>query len=262
MPLASSLDTDSTPEQSTRLPFGVPRNAAPSVPQHGPEHRYLVAGGWLSCAEHTNLTDIPKIHSQHPTSAMDASSFNNIPAEIRNEIFRLALTTSGPIELRRGNEPGLLQTSRQIRHETQSVFWTDNTFIIDITEGSGGRLAKLIAAIDPVKLSQIPTIVLRSRLMIATTRLPLTPMDDVEIVVDALAARDVVAKEQVKMDVVLEFQEDLPPHIRSELYVQTRFQLRKAWCEWLWLCAYSNGALKRQSRIWHASHPSISQRRE
>ncbi|KAK0284872.1 hypothetical protein LTR35_000207 [Friedmanniomyces endolithicus] len=193
---------------------------------------------------------------------MDGSSFNRIPTEIRNEIFELALTTSGPIELRRGNEPGLLQTSRQIRQETQSVFWAGNDFIINVTAGSGGRIAELIAAIDPVRLSQIPTIVVRSRLMIARTQPRLTPMDDVEIVADALADRDVVAKEQVKMDVVLEFEEDLPLFVRSAPFVQTRSQVRKAWCEWLWECAYSNRALMRQCRIWHVSHPSISQGRE
>ncbi|KAK0352726.1 hypothetical protein LTR91_019293 [Friedmanniomyces endolithicus] len=180
---------------------------------------------------------------------MDGSSFNRIPAEIRNEIFELALTTSGPIELRRGNEPGLLQVSRQIRQETQGVFWAGNDFIIDITEGSGGRLAKLIAAIDPVKLSQIPTIILRSRLFISRAQRRWIPMDDVEIVADVLADRDVVAKEQVKMDVILEFHEDLPLFIRSQPYVQTRLQARKAVCEWLWECAYSNRALMRQCRI-------------
>ncbi|KAK5721835.1 hypothetical protein LTR15_006428 [Elasticomyces elasticus] len=70
---------------------------------------------------------------------MDNSPFALLPAEIRNDIFRLALTSGVPIPFLPENEPGLLQTCRQIREETKQVHWVENEFILMVQGHRGAR---------------------------------------------------------------------------------------------------------------------------
>ncbi|KAK0805557.1 hypothetical protein LTR91_015549 [Friedmanniomyces endolithicus] len=192
--------------------------------------------------KHTNLTNIPEIHSQHPTSAMDGSSFNRIPAELRNEIFELALTSSGPVELRRGNEPGLLQASRQIRQETQSVFWAGNDFIINVTVDSGVQIAKEIAALDLDRLRLIPHIIVKESFVLRSRRNVRGPnqVNDLEVVLDALAARGAV-KQQIVLEVAYEIADNVSAHTRgSPQRVAVMLEERKKYNRWLWECALLN----------------------
>ncbi|KAK0365298.1 hypothetical protein LTR02_005592 [Friedmanniomyces endolithicus] len=178
----------------------------------------------------------------HPTSAMDGSSFNRIPAELRNEIFELALTSSGPVELRRGNEPGLLQASRQIRQETQSVFWAGNDFIINVTVDSGVQIAKEIAALDLDRLRLIPHIIVKESFVLRSRRNVRGPnqVNDLEVVLDALAARGAV-KQQIVLEVAYEIADNVSAHTRgSPQRVAVMLEERKKYNRWLWECALLN----------------------
>ena len=60
---------------------------------------------------------------------MDNSRFNGLPAEIRNEIWTLALSHTKPISIEKISEhTALIATCRQIRDETRKMFWCVNTF--------------------------------------------------------------------------------------------------------------------------------------
>lgn len=63
---------------------------------------------------------------------MDNSSFNELPAEIRNEIYAYALFEQDGVEIH--SEPALLQTCHQIRGEASLMFWAINRFEVDIHE--------------------------------------------------------------------------------------------------------------------------------
>ena len=173
---------------------------------------------------------------------MDGSSFNRIPAEIRNEIFELALTTSGPVELRRGNEPSLLQTSRQIRQETQSVFWAGNNFIVNVTVGSGVEIAKEIATLALPKLRLAPNIIVKETFVLRSRRYVRGPnqVNDLEVVLDALAARGAV-KQQIVLEVAYEIADNVSAHTRgSPQRVAVMLEERKKYNRWLWECALLN----------------------
>lgn len=68
----------------------------------------------------------------HPPRA----SLLGLPAEIRNEIYRLSVVDVHPIQLKpdneRGTQPGLLRCCRQIRHESLSIFLEENEFEVKI----------------------------------------------------------------------------------------------------------------------------------
>lgn len=61
---------------------------------------------------------------------MTTSKFLDLPAELRNWIYELALVKrDGPIDIPpRRNEPALLMVNRQIRKETRAIFWSGNIF--------------------------------------------------------------------------------------------------------------------------------------
>ena len=64
------------------------------------------------------------------------TGFRDLPAELRNQIYNLALISEQPIQITtvkaRGcdvhTEPGILQTNRQIRNETLKLYFEGNTF--------------------------------------------------------------------------------------------------------------------------------------
>ncbi|TKA63277.1 hypothetical protein B0A55_10235 [Friedmanniomyces simplex] len=169
---------------------------------------------------------------------MDASPFGRIPAELRNEIFRLALTSNTPIALRPDTEPALLRTSRQIRGETRGVFWAGKDFVVNVATDTGVQTAQDIGGLDQDKLRLIPKIIVRSKLVLQSRGTwGTTPVDDLELVVDALAARG-ATKQQVEM--VVEFAENIPAHIRGLPRAEAKLEERKRWCLWLWECAVEN----------------------
>ncbi|KAK5699506.1 hypothetical protein LTR97_005634 [Elasticomyces elasticus] len=120
------------------------------------------------------LPDTTQTHLHKGVGAGDGQrvAMNNpsplfrLPAELRNEIFRMALTSDTPIELRPGNEPALLHTSNQTREETRLVYWAENDFYITIRGGTSTSepyqdIVDRINALDIHKFRAIPRIIVR-----------------------------------------------------------------------------------------------------
>ncbi|KAK5720436.1 hypothetical protein LTR17_014993 [Elasticomyces elasticus] len=89
------------------------------------------------------------------------SPLYRLPAELRNEIFRMALTSDSPIELRPSNEPALLHTSSQTREETRLVYWAENVFFIMVRGEHYQEIVDRINALDIHKFRAIPKIIVR-----------------------------------------------------------------------------------------------------
>ncbi|KAK3638372.1 hypothetical protein LTR56_003522 [Elasticomyces elasticus] len=94
------------------------------------------------------------------------SPLYRLPAELRNEILRMALASDTPIEFRPGNEPALLHTSSQTREETRLVYWAENDFFITIrgvtsTSEPYQDTVDHINALDIHKFRAIPKIIVR-----------------------------------------------------------------------------------------------------
>jgi hypothetical protein len=77
------------------------------------------------------------------------TSFLSLPAELRNEIYAVALDERGPIRIRTTLpyllEPALLATNRQVRSEAVGIWYGENVFEID---GSSPAVRFLRAATD------------------------------------------------------------------------------------------------------------------
>lgn len=75
---------------------------------------------------HTTAASAPSMES---TTAQPKASLPGLPAELRSEIYRLALIDPYPIEIEFGrgeawvDEPGLLTASREIRAESLPIFY-------------------------------------------------------------------------------------------------------------------------------------------
>lgn len=80
------------------------------------------------------VTQGPTIQLQkfNPTGK---TTFLSLPAEIRNEIYSLALVECSPVTIRSARpyllEPGLLATNRQVRSEVLGIWYGENVFEID-----------------------------------------------------------------------------------------------------------------------------------
>lgn len=69
----------------------------------------------------------------------------SLPPELRNIIYRLVLLATENVPLGpRYKFPKLLQTCQQIRTETLSIFWLENTFVM-ITRDYNARIPKQLA---------------------------------------------------------------------------------------------------------------------
>ncbi|KAF2773404.1 hypothetical protein EJ03DRAFT_323901 [Teratosphaeria nubilosa] len=62
-----------------------------------------------------------------------------LPAEMRNDIYRLVLVKNEPVQVRAqdSSTPALLRTCRQIREEATSIFREENTFTLVIVDLAG-----------------------------------------------------------------------------------------------------------------------------
>jgi hypothetical protein len=66
-------------------------------------------------------------------SEPQSPSLLTIPSELRNEIYRLALTSSERIEITENyTEPALLSTCRQIRNEATPILYLENNWSINL----------------------------------------------------------------------------------------------------------------------------------
>lgn len=59
-----------------------------------------------------------------------------LPAELRNEIYRLVLLSQSRITIgaRNHEQPALLRTCRQLREETSSIFYDENRFLTRVQD--------------------------------------------------------------------------------------------------------------------------------
>ncbi|KAK3638371.1 hypothetical protein LTR22_017849 [Elasticomyces elasticus] len=134
---------------------------------------------------------------------MDDSPFALLPAEIRNDIFRLALTSEVPIPFLPENEPGLLQTCRQIREETKQVHWAENEFILMVQGHRGARRPRQvlqdIQSLNIHKFRAIPKIIVRYEAWRPFPHINEPPKSKFEMVLRALAAKG-AAYQQVVVD--------------------------------------------------------------
>ncbi|KAK5686422.1 hypothetical protein LTS10_002540 [Elasticomyces elasticus] len=159
---------------------------------------------------------------------MDDSPFALLPAEIRDDIFRLALTSEVPIPFLPENEPGLLQTCRQIRYENKQVHWAENEFILMVQGHIGARLPKQvlqdIQSLNIHKFRAIPKINVRYEAWRPRPHMCVPPQPKFEMVLRALAAKG-AAYQQVVIDA------DIAPILPAGL---PRRELRQAQSNSIW----------------------------
>ncbi|KAK3710461.1 hypothetical protein LTR37_010304 [Vermiconidia calcicola] len=63
------------------------------------------------------------------------SRMEALPAELRTLIYQFALTEDGEIAITRHlKQPPLLRTCRQVRNEALQLWYTSNTFYIDVSD--------------------------------------------------------------------------------------------------------------------------------
>jgi hypothetical protein len=101
-----------------------------------------------------------------PSKPAEQCPFLELPAEIRNEIYTLALIQHGSVFVHPSIpwflEPALLAVNRQVRFETLGLWYSDNTFAID---GSNPAV-RFLRALSDQKLRALCT------LRIQTTSVP------------------------------------------------------------------------------------------
>ena len=114
----------------------------------------------------TSTTLIPLIHAsksdgttahlctdtRQPRSNMDNSRLGKLPAELRNNIWQLALQQEEPIELvitgkkllkaRSRPYTSLLKTCKALHYEARGIFYSCNTFCITVRDFDEGGTAK------------------------------------------------------------------------------------------------------------------------
>lgn len=93
-----------------------------------------------------------------PTTIKDMASpsassslLDKLPAELRNRVYHLVLTTAEPINFNSSNikdRTALLQTCKQIRIEASQIFCASNRFDIAWRAGQKNHLLRWITSID------------------------------------------------------------------------------------------------------------------
>ena len=91
----------------------------------------------------TSCAQINKIHE---------CFLQRLPAEIRNEIFHLALAKDKPVEMT-NPWPGLTGTCKQLREEALSIYFGSNTFIARVTDLRGKHITAWLRRIEHIPLA-------------------------------------------------------------------------------------------------------------
>lgn len=124
----------------------------------------------------SNANPISRAHLTALPERADASSslspLFSLSAELRNQIYELALT--GEAALERPTQPGVIRASRQLRYETLGLFLATNSLLLTLSHHIRGiptdhpsRLELCtkdkawIAALGPANLRHVQRIVLR-----------------------------------------------------------------------------------------------------
>lgn len=78
---------------------------------------------------------------------MESSPLNNLPGELRNTIYALALTSAKLVEpnSKQPLEPTLTRTCNQMRQECQLIFWAGNQFLVDILDSNASTKFRLLS---------------------------------------------------------------------------------------------------------------------
>lgn len=74
--------------------------------------------------------DLPVRSKQDIQNTAGPSDFLGLPGEVRNKISRYAVTTDQWININ-DRKPGLLSVNRQMRSETEHLYFTENKFELD-----------------------------------------------------------------------------------------------------------------------------------
>lgn len=68
-------------------------------------------------------------------NTLNSPFFNKLPAEIRNTIYRAAITPNGGLKITKNEirtHTTLLKVSARIRQEAQKIFYAENTFLVTV----------------------------------------------------------------------------------------------------------------------------------
>ncbi|KAK3712091.1 hypothetical protein LTR37_009182 [Vermiconidia calcicola] len=86
-----------------------------------------------------------------------ACRLTTLPAELRNKIYRYALLSEDAIAIAAArSKSSLLETCKRIRHEASSIFYSENIFVWQATDGNCNGLISWLAAIGPESAASIP----------------------------------------------------------------------------------------------------------
>ncbi|KAK3071496.1 ankyrin repeat-containing protein [Teratosphaeriaceae sp. CCFEE 6253] len=94
------------------------------------------------------------------TTATDDNSSRllNLPPELRDMIWLLALTARDPIAIlspKSKHARSLIQTSPQIRRETSGIFYASNTFLLEINDFTKEKALRWLSSVPPQRLPLI-----------------------------------------------------------------------------------------------------------
>ena len=113
-----------------------------------------------------------------PSKRSTSSPLLNLPAELRNTVYRLALTTDDAITINRdtfSQRIALLQTCRTIRDEATSIFYAESIFHLPLDgEQNAASLAWL--ELSRRNLTHIRSLVLRPGLSEVYWKITLAPL--------------------------------------------------------------------------------------
>ncbi|KAK3707357.1 hypothetical protein LTR37_012201 [Vermiconidia calcicola] len=106
----------------------------------------------------TNTTNTILKHETAATStAAKVCRLTILPAELRNVIYRHVLLSEHSIDIAAArSKSSLLETCKQIRQEASSMFYSENTFVWQATDGNCNGLISWLAAIGPESAASIP----------------------------------------------------------------------------------------------------------
>lgn len=85
------------------------------------------------------------------TNAQNSPLLSKIPAELRIEIYRLALVSKDSITVNRSQIRGqrsLLQTCHQIREEASKIYYSENAFTITSARRDINRIPQFVSTKD------------------------------------------------------------------------------------------------------------------
>ena len=91
-------------------------------------------------------------------AATTSSRLLDLPPELRNSIYRLALRNIRPIKPLTGRPPALVQANKQIRAEATSIYYAENTFSIALTACTATAITKWTHSLGQRNATLIPSI--------------------------------------------------------------------------------------------------------